>query len=115
MKFGRFCAGCGLALLGLVMLLKNITISGISFYRFSGINTGAIIIICLICSFIYLIAKTNMISVILFSISIIALLVSIIMGTRISLNRMDMLGFLLICGLLFGGIGLVINSFIKKD
>lgn len=114
MKFGRFCTGVALTVVGLIMLLKNITISGISFYSYHGLNTGAIIIICLIASFIFLIAKTNMLSIILFGVSILAFLISIIMGTRISLNRMDMLGFILICGLLFGGVGLVLNSLMSK-
>lgn len=115
MKFGRFCLGVVLSIIGLIMLLKNVTVSGISFYSWSGVNTGAILIICLICSFVYLVAKSDTLSIILFSVCIIAFLISLIMGTRVSLNRMDMLGFVAICALLFGGVGLVINSLISQN
>lgn len=114
MNFGKFCSGVALTIVGTVMLLKNVTIGGVSFYSFHGMDTGAIVVICMIASFVWLVANVSVASTVALGISSLLFILSLILGTRIYINKMDMLGFIIICALMFGGIGLIINSFKAK-
>lgn len=115
MKQFSFWSGLVLIFVGLFMFLKNVSINSFGFYRlFNTVNTGGIIIVLLIISFIAVIVKANKITIGLFIACLLGLILSVILGIDIRFRAMSALDLILILGCLFGGVGLAIKGLISS-
>lgn len=109
-----FIIGLLFMLAGLIMFLRNVTVGSFIFYRIGYVNTGAIVLVLMIISFMALIIKPNKITKSLLLISFIMLIIVIILSIDIRVARMSILSLIIMMFMLFGGIALIIKSMIKK-
>lgn len=109
-SIGNFLSGVVLFFVGIWMLLSNIRVYYIQFYTFHGVNTASILIILFVVLIVLAIVKTNKMLWMLVLLDVIAMIVSVILGTRFSFARMSALDLLLMLGTLAVGIGLMIKG-----
>ena len=110
-----FIIGLIFMFIGLIMFLKNVTVGTFIFYRIGGyVNTGVVVILLMIASFMALIIKPNKITKSLLLISFIMLIIVIILSIDIHVARMSILSLIIMMFMLFGGIALMIKSMIQK-
>ncbi len=107
-------AGIVLVLIGLYLLLSNVRVTSFAFYRFGmqSVNTGAILIILLIASVVFMVVRPNRLSKGIVIALLILLLLSVILGIRIRLAYMSVLDLFLILGTIAVGIGLILRYYL---
>lgn len=107
----QFLLGIALFIFGIFLLLSNINISSIGFYRLGGrVSTGAILIILLIILIICAVVKTNLLTIGLVAADVIAIIVSVIMGTHFYLKSMSAFDLVLMIAIFAAGIGLTLKA-----
>ena len=109
-EFGRFILGIILMIVGAVVLLQNISISGFSLYRYGSVPVGGLIVLLLFISFIVLLVKPNVGTGIIFGLLCIVALVCLILSLNIHIKHMSALMLVLILGTIGVGVALVIRS-----
>ena len=114
MQTPDFLIGLIFMIIGLISFLKNVNVCTFHFREFWGINSGAVVIVFMIASFMALIIKPNIFTKILLALSVLILILVIILSIRITMSRMNILELIIMLGMLFGGTALMIKSFIKK-
>lgn len=110
-----FLIGIALTLVGFVVLLSNINVSAGWFYHYGNINVGAILLILVAISFVYVCLKGNLFSIILFIMSMILFVVSVLLTVRMSMYGISAFEIFAIAICFFGGIGCIIKSTFKTD
>ncbi len=106
--------GIILILIGLFMLFKSVHVYSFNFYRINGISTAGIILVLLCISGVSLVVKRNKFTIGLVILSLLALVLSIILGTKISFYGITLLDIILMLIPLIFGVGFVISSYLKK-
>lgn len=109
-----FLIGLIFMIIGLISFLKNVNVGTFHFRTLWGVNTGTIVLVLMIASFMSLIIKPNKITKSLLLISIIMLIIVIILSINITVSRMSILSLIIMLGMLFGGLALIIKTLIKK-
>ncbi len=107
--------GIILALVGLFMLFKVARVTSFGFFRFYGISTSGIILVLMIISGVFLVARPSKLSKILMIISVCMLVISLILGTNIGFYYTSLLDIILILVPLVAGLGLIVKSYITKN
>jgi hypothetical protein len=114
----KFIAGVLLAIIGLFLLLKNITVSyafgfNTSLYRVGGMNlTSGFILVPFLIGVIMLFANPkNIFGWLLTFGSIALLIIGVITSINFTMVGMSALDIIIILGLLGAGIGLIFSSF----
>lgn len=107
----QFLLGIVLTIVGVVMFLQSISVSGFTlFYRMNDVNVGGIFIILLFIAFIVLLVKPNMLTGLVFSGLCIAFFVCMIISLDVYVRHMSGLRLTLILGTLCVGIAFVIKG-----
>ena len=109
---GNLLLGIALMIAGAVIFLQNVTVNGFSLYRYNEVNVGAIIIILLAITFIAMLVKTNLLSILLFSGTALLFIITMILSIRLYVNKMTALTLILMIGLICIGIAFLIKGFI---
>lgn len=107
--------GIILTFIGLFMLFKTARVASFGFFRFNGVSTSGIILVLMIISGIFLVAKPSKISKATIIVSISMLVLSLILGTNISFYYVSLLDIILILVPLVAGLGLIVKSCIAKN
>lgn len=108
----NFFCGVVLFFMGIWMLLSNIRVNDIHFYAIHGVNTAPILIGLFVVLIVLAIVNSKEWMWGLVLLDVIAMIVSVILGTRFSFTRMSALDLLLMLGALAVGIGLMIKGLI---
>ena len=109
---GNFLLGLALAIVGVVIFLQNISVTGFSLYQHSGVNIGAIIICLAAISFIVMLVKTNIFTILIFAAIAIVFIITMILSVQFRIKQMSALALVLIIGLVCVGIAFVIKGLI---
>ena len=112
MKYiGEFLAGVAILIVGAIVFLQNVTVGSMTFlYRMNGVSVGAIMLLIIAMSFIWLLVKPSTLTLIVFGALWIAFFVLMIISTDIYVSRMTGLQFVLEIGILCVGIALIIHG-----
>lgn len=113
-QIGNILTGLALIIVGAVIFLQNVSVTGFSLYN-GGINVGAVVILLTAISFIAMVVKADKLTVTLFGCMMLLFLIIIIMSIRIHVRRMTALTLVLILGLICTGIAMVVKGFIVTD
>lgn len=115
MKNKERIIGIILTLIGLFMLFKAARVHSFGFFRFYGVSTSGIILVLMIISGVFLVAKPSKLSKIFMITSVCMLVLSLILGTNISFYYVSLLDIILILVPLAIGLGLIVKSYITKN
>lgn len=96
-------------LFGGFMLLKNITIYSFGFSRWFGDATGGIMIITFAACFMVMVIKPNFITETLCVLSVIAIIINMILGTRMVFKSISMVELIVMIMLFFGGLAFILK------
>lgn len=113
-----FFSGVVLFLVSVWMLLSNIRVNDIHFFSVYGVNSAPILIVLFVVLVVLAVVNGKEWLWTLVILDVIAMIISVILGTRFSLARMSALDLLLILGTLAIGLGLMIKGMIdvrKED
>lgn len=108
----NFLIGLVLCGFGVFLLLSNISVDSISFYSYNGISTAPMLIILLIVIIICTVVKNEWYCYLLLFLDVIAMIVSVILGTRFRLRSMSAFDLVIMIVVFSVGLGLVIKSLI---
>lgn len=113
----QFLIGIALCGLGIFLLLSNINVSSLTFYRIGEISTAPILIILLIIFVIIAVVVSKWWSYLLVFIDIVGMIISVIIGTHFTFRSMSALTLVIMVAVFAIGVGLIIKSLfnISKD
>lgn len=106
----NFLLGIIMCGLGVYLLLDNITVSSLNFYRLGSVNTAPVLIILLILFVVIAVVKSEWWSYLLIFIDFIGIIISVIMGTSFHLKPMSAFTLILMVVVFAVGLGLIIKS-----
>lgn len=106
--------GWVLVIIGLFMLFKMVRVSSVEFYSFGRLNTSAIVLTLLILSAIAVVVKMNKFTVGCLVLSLVLLVVSLIMGTKLYFAYVTLTDILLVIVPVVLGTGLILQSVFHK-
>ena len=107
--------GIGLMIIGIIMLFKSINISSFGFYMIGSVSSGGFLLVLLIISAVFLLVAKNKKSLICFIACIIAIIVSVIMGTSIHLRYMSLFEFVCVFIPLIAGCAITIEDLFQRN
>lgn len=107
---GNFLLGILLLGVGIVVFLMKVTVTGIGFYRFGQFSTGPLLLILLALLFVAYFITAKKFCLWLMLLDIGALIVSMVMGTRLYLQTMSALDLGILLGILAAGLGLTLRG-----
>ena len=106
-----FLLGIVLTIVGAIMFLSNVRVSNFSlFFRFSGINVTAILLILMCIFLVAVIVYPNFVTKLILGLLFLAFVVTIIMSLDFYIIHMTALEIMLILATFFGGIGLTLRG-----
>ena len=108
----NFLSGVVLFFVGVWMLLSNIRVSDIHFWALYGVNTAPILIVLFFVLVVLAVVNAKPWLWKLVTLDVIAMIISVILGTRFSLARLSALDLLLMLGTIAVGIGLMVKGMI---
>ena len=114
-KILGFFLGIAMCFIGIWLLLSNINVDNISFYKLGNVNTAPILIIALIIFIVVAVVKSEWYTWTLVGLDIVMIIISVIMGTHFSLKHMSALQLILMVLLFAVGLGLIIRGLFVKD
>ena len=107
--------GIGLIVLSIFMLFRSIRVMSIGFLKVGAISTAGILITFIIISAIAFLVRKNKVTIGLLIASFVALVLSIILGTRLYFTYLTLIDLLLIFVPAVVGIALVIKDYLDKE
>lgn len=110
-----FILGIALTFLGVFLLLSNIHVSSLSFYRLGNVNSDPILIILLIVFIITAIASDKKVCWVLVFVNIVLIILSVILGTRFTFAYMSALDLVLMICVFAVGLGLVLRDLVHNN
>lgn len=111
----NFFLGIALFFTSIFMLLRSINITDFHFMMIHNISTAPILIILFVIFVVYAVAASNAFGWILVVLDVIAMIVSVILGTSFSLTRMTALDLCLMLGMFGVGLGLILRTLFGAD
>lgn len=105
-----FISGILLFGLGVFLLLSNIRVSSLTFYRFGKVSSAPILIILFIVFIVLAVIKSHWVTWSLVVFDIILMIVSVIMGTNFSFKYMSAFDLLAMIVLMSVGLGLFLKG-----
>ena len=106
--------GIGLIVLSIFMLFRSIRVMSIGFLKVGAISTAGILITFIIISAIAFLVRKNKVTIGLLIASFVALVLSIILGTRLYFTFLTLIDLLLIFVPAVVGIALIIKDILDK-
>jgi hypothetical protein len=106
----RFFIGIILMIAGFYLLLSNIKVSTFGFYTFGGVNSAPILLILLFVLIVISVIHSRWYTWGLVGLNVLAIIGSVIMGTRFVFKTVTMLELIAMLGCLAIGLGFFISS-----
>ena len=104
----KFIAGAALTVVGMALMLMNIDVRTFAFYRVSGVDTAAILLVLLAVFIIWGVLRDSRIPWILVVVDLFLIVISVLLGTRFVFKRMNVITVIAIIAMIAVGLALMI-------
>ena len=104
----RFIVGAALTVVGMALMLMNIDVRTFAFYRVSGVDTAAILLVLLAVFIIWGVLRDSRIPWILVVVDLFLIVISVLLGTRFVFKRMNVITVIAIIAMIAVGLALMI-------
>ena len=109
-SFAEFVVGVCMIVAAIVILLMNIHVNSFGFYRFGRVSSAPVLIIAFVLLMVWAVVRGRLLQWILVAADVLAIIVSVILGTQLYFSRMSVFTLLVMLALLAVGIGLALKN-----